>query len=160
MKKLSIIKRSVLNTYFTTKDNKLSFPLNLDYITFNSKIDIENKLFVEKTEENSILPTINELIANGTLIEKKYVNEFTLFFQENEKKFDYKKIQQTFKEHDFDVSIKSLKFIIKCWKNGLKGGYRGKGYHLFVPCGKLNPLFITATKTDSHFKDWQKTYYC
>ena len=36
MKKLSEIKRGITNTYLTTKDNSIQFPMNYDFISYDS----------------------------------------------------------------------------------------------------------------------------
>lgn len=165
MNKLSKITRSDYNVYFTNKDNTIKFPLNLDYLNFQSRVDLKNKVFYSN-DENDNVPTINELIKRGELVEHSYVKEYDIMVKDcnncydRPEKINLNAIQKEFKENGITVSMSALKYVWLAWKNGCKVGYRGKGFHLFAPCGELNPLSIRATKLDPHFKEWQQTYVC
>lgn len=160
MKRLSSIVRDNDIRYFQTPNGEIQFPLNLNEITYASHIDLENGLYSprEYNDEPSEFPTINELIASGKLIEKKYVEEVELYTNSFSKRTQYKKWQQFFKERGFNVTIDALKHNHNCWLMDSKSGYRDEenNYFLFTPCG-CNPLSFTATRLDEHF-DWQETY--
>jgi hypothetical protein len=167
MKKLSTIKRSDRNTYFTNKENTIKFPCNLADINYETRVNLQNKTYYTKEEDaDKGVPTINELLKSGQLVEHTYVNEHRIRVKgcdicwTSPKKIDIKAIQKEFAENGIKVSERALKFVCNAWKNGFKVGYRGKGVHLFVPCGDMNPLYITASKTDPHFREWQTTYVC
>lgn len=162
MKKLSTIKRGIFNVYFTNKDNTIKFPLNLSYLNYGTQVNLKDLVYYSEDESNSF-PTINELLESGELIKHHYVAEHTinvLGYGENESTINFKAIQNEFKANGINVSMKGLEYVYLAWKGGYKVGYRGKGYHLFAPCGRCNPCSITATKADPYFKSWQKTYIC
>lgn len=160
MKKLSSIVRDNDIRYFQTPNGEIMFPLNLNEITYRSHIDLENGLYSprEYDEKPSEFPTINDLIKSGELIEKEYVDKVCLDTNSFNKRSQYKKWQQFFKESGFNVTIEALKHNHHCWLMDSKSGYRDEenNYHLFTPCG-CNPLSFTATRLDEHF-DWQETY--
>lgn len=157
MKKLSTIKRGETNTYFTNKERTIKFPLNLSYLNYGTRVNLKDKVYYSYDEKCNY-PTINELLASGELVEKKYVPTHTILI--TNKKVDFRTIQSEFRNNGIVVSISGIKYVYNAWKNGNKVGYRGKGFFLFAPCGRYNPLSITATKTDPHFRNWQKTYIC
>ena len=167
MEKLSKIKRSECNTYFTNKENTIKFPLNLSNLNYESKVDLKKKVYYDKDEAAPTnISTINELIKRGELFEHCYVKGYDIMVKgcnncyDRPKRIDLKLVQKEFKDNGINVSMSALKYIWIAWKNGCKVGYRGKGYHLFAPCGELNPLSIRASKLDPHFKGWQQTYVC
>lgn len=167
MEKLSKIKRSDYNTYFTNKERTIKFPLNLCNLNYQSRVDLKNKVYYSYDEDApSNVPTINELIKSKELEAHQYVKEHTICVKDCHdcydcpESIDFKAIQSEFKENGLNVSINAIKHVWYAWKHGWKVGYRGKGVHLFAPCGDLNPFNITATKLDPHFSEWQITYFC
>lgn len=167
MNKLSKIKRSESNTYFTNKEHTIKFPLNLLYLNYESKVDLKGKVYYDKNENAPTnVPTINQLIKNKELEAHQYVKEHTICVKDcndcydSPNKIDFKTIQKEFKDNGLNVSIAAIQNVWYAWKHGCKVGYRSKETHLFAPCGELNPFSITATKLDPHFKEWQKTYCC
>lgn len=159
MKKLELIPRSNWNTYFVTPDEKLSFPLNLDEISYLSHVDLENKTYVEGLGGTpSELPTINKLIAEGKLIERHYQEEITLETNSFSHRASYKKWMEYFKAKGFNVTRAALEHNFKAWILDSKSGYRDEenNYFLFTPCG-CNKLSFNVTRLDKHF-DWQETY--
>lgn len=159
MKKLESIKRSNYNTYFITTDESLIFPLNLDEINYLSHIDLENKEYLEgKGEVKSDLPTINQLIASGKLIERLYVEEVALYTRKFPQRPSYKKWMEYFKARGFNVTREALKHNYEAWWLDSKSGYRDEenNYFLFTPCG-CNQLSFRATRLDDYL-DWQETY--
>lgn len=156
MKKLSEIKRGNDIRYFKAKEGSIEFPLNLDNIKYNSHIDLKQGLYATFGEESS-LPTINDLIADGSLIECKYVEEVELLLG-FPKRPSYKKWQKYFADKGFNVTFEALVHNYNCWCLDSKSGFRDEenNYHLFTPCG-CNSLSFTATRLDGNF-DWQETY--
>lgn len=171
MKYLKDIKRSAFPLY--AYNDKVSFPLNLSVITYASRVDLENEMYAEFGEECSF-PTINELIAEGKLETKSFLNTHDIYFHEkvfcrtNSKcpymfpKKNLERVINEFKEHGFNVTEEAIQHNYNAWLYDLKSGYRDEenGYHLFTPCG-CNPLSFRATNLDDEFcKDWQTTYEC
>ena len=141
-------------------------------LCYDAKVDLEKGLFLSiadgKEYKESTLPTINDLVelgkvVEGTCIEKKY----NIFLQDVDRfgceltMTDLKKIQKEFKENGFNVTLKALKYNYSSWLGDLKSGYRDEknGYHLFTPCG-CNPLSFSATTLHPKCEDWQQTYFC
>lgn len=169
MNKLSNIKMSEYNVYFFVPEENYTFEFNISQITYQSRVDIKRRVYYSN-DETDIFPTINELLKQGKIREMKYVEEYTINLSKEYpcvpmfvrskhlKNFPYEKVIADFAEHGIKISKNGLSFIVHAWNSGCKAGYKGKGYHLFVPSGDLNPLLITATKTLSRFSTWQKTY--
>ena len=162
MKKLYDIERWTDNRYFSTPDNKISFPLNLKNITYLSEIDLDNGLYKEFDEKSKeSYPTLEDLVNSGKLIEKNYVETAELWTNSYSKKPHYRKWLNFFKEKGFNVTRKALEHNFELWKIGFKCGFRDdeNNYFIFTPSG-INPLSFRATRLDEHFEDWQKTYSC
>jgi hypothetical protein len=164
MKKLSELERSNDIRYFETPDGKVKFPLNLRHITFETRVDLEREEYAEwkpgtRDCVECNFPTINELIADGRLLEKDYVEVCDLDTDSFSKRPNYKKWIQYFKERGFNVTKEALKHNFEAWYCDSKSGFRDEvnNYHLFTPCG-CNPLSFRATRLDEHFEDWQITY--
>ena len=159
MKKLNNIVRGTYNRYFTTIDESITFPLNLDYLDYRTKIDLDARTYAEYEENpDQNLPTLYELVASGKLIKKMYVEECTLNTFKMPAKPSYKKWMEYFKERGFEVSREALKHNYNAWFMGSKSGYldEDNNYFLFTPCWP-NELQFHATRLDKHF-DWQETY--
>ena len=170
MKKLSEIKRGITNTYLTTKDNSIQFPMNYDFITYDSKVNLENGTYMnisdysKSTDEMEDCKTINQLIADGTLKKVQYVDEYEIFpkgFEsdsQHPENLPYDEIIAELTENGYNVTRQALEHNYNAWLADCKSGYRDEenGYFIFTPCG-CNNLYFNVTKLDDHF-DWQYTY--
>lgn len=170
MKKLSEIKRGITNTYLTTKDNSIQFPMNYDFISYDSKVNLENGTYMnisdcsKSTDEMEDCKTINQLIADGTLKKVQYVDEYEIFpkgFEsdsQHPENLPYDEIIAELKENGYNVTRQALEHNYNAWLADCKSGYRDEenGYFIFTPCG-CNNLYFNVTKLDDHF-DWQYTY--
>ena len=166
MKRLEELKRNNDTRYFT--NGKVSFPLDLSKITYASRIDLEHAMYAERDEECDY-PTINELIASGSLQEKSYIKMCDVDYEKypaqvrrmDEKQIDalLKRVQNKFKANGFNVTLDALTHNLNAWLLDYKSGYRDEAnkYHLFTPCG-CNPLSFRASELDEHCRDWQTTY--
>ena len=170
MKKLSEIKRGRTNTYLTTKDNSIQFPMNYDFISYYSKVNLENGTYMNISEfdkstgnmENC--KTIRQLIDDGTLKKVQYVDEYEIFpkgFEcdsQHPENLPYDEIIAELKENGYNVTRQALEHNYNAWLADYKSGYRDEenGYFIFTPCG-CNNLYFNVTKLDDHF-DWQYTY--
>lgn len=74
---------------------------------------------------------------------------------------DVEKVQSFFAEHGYHVTKEAIMFCYNAWVFGAKSGYRDQdnGYHLFTPCGWINPLSFRLSTLDARL-DWQTTYIC
>lgn len=72
---------------------------------------------------------------------------------------DVDKVQLFFAEQGYHVTKEAIMFCYKAWYFGAKSGYRddANGYHLFTPCGWINPLSFRLSTLDRRL-DWQTTY--
>lgn len=171
----SAVKRGNDSRYFETTDGKFLAPLNLEHFNYLAKVNIEDCTYIpmgDSEYDSSEYKTINDLISEGKVVEKKYCREYTIqldifgtahdwiseSWEDCCNAFDdvIDDVIQEFKDNGFNVSKKALCHNYACWIGDLKSGYRGRGYHIFTPCG-CNPLSFTATSLDKHF-DWQETY--
>ena len=161
MEKLQKIQRGDWNTYFECVRDGFTFPLNPNQgVRYDSHISIDNKVLTDNESD----PTIQDLLDNGTLVEKNFVTSVTIDCSEYigvdgiaKKAIPFKDIQNKFKDKGIKVSILALKNLYNMWIGFHKSGYRGKGFHLFAP---MSQFTITASKLDPHYKEWQKTYTC
>lgn len=171
MKKLSEIERSDYNTYFTTKDHSITFPLNVAVINYQTRVNLKDGTFYEKPCIGNVnIPTLQQLVDRGMLIEHNYVTDVRVTsedcdflngcwnYRNRPRTIDFKAVQSKFKEKGINVSLEAIKYAWRSWKQGLRSGYRGKGFHLYAPCGKDVKLYFSASKLDKHFETWQKTY--
>jgi hypothetical protein len=165
MKALSSIPRGDRNQKIKIKyhGESIEFPINLDYLTFKSRIDLDSFQYVEKDEIGNFnrFPTINDLLADGTATLSRYVDEASVIYKTWPDKISYNEIKRKFRKEGFRVSDEAIKHNFDAWKQDMKSGFVDKenGYHLFTPCGH-NPLQFHATRLDKHFEDWQITYEC
>lgn len=159
---LSEIPRGAMNRYFKFGD--VVFPLNLDYINYESRINLGDKTYC-KYSGNSAFPTINELVRTKEIDEYSYAQEYSVNVEDRYvDKFTEKlvnKIVKKFQKHGFNVTKQAIMHNYEAYMVGMKSGYLDKenGYHLFTPCS-LNPLSFRACQVDKHFEDWQITYCC
>ena len=170
MKKLSEIKRSITNAYLTTKDNSIQFPMNHNFISYSSKVNLENGTYMnisdysKSTDEMEDCKTIRQLIDDGTLKKVQYVDEYEIFpkgFEsdsQHPENLPYDEIIAELKENGYNVTRQALEHNYNAWLADYKSGYRDEenGYFIFTPCG-CNNLYFNVTKLDDHF-DWQYTY--
>lgn len=138
--------------------------------TYGAKIDLENETYISHDSgeefENSTLPTINDLVEQGILIEASCIEkEHSIRFGVRKRVLtnnDIRNIIKEFAEHGLKVSRKAIMHNYECWLGDLKSGFRDdkNGTHLFTPC-RHNPLQFHATSLGTHSScDWQETYYC
>ena len=126
---------------------------------WDAKVDLANKTYVSRFEENeyasSTLPSINELVANGTL---ELVNELEELYitEEDVDLKDFDAVVAYAKEQGFNIEREALEHNFKAWQMDYKSGYRGKECHIFTPC-RHNPLSFAVSKLDERM-DWQTTY--
>jgi hypothetical protein len=160
MKSLLEIPRGCTNAYIQLKDRTI-FPINLEYIRYDSKIDLDNLMYVEFGENGDFdnLPTINQLLEDNLAVSKPYVREADVCYKTWPTKISYPTIMRKFRKQGFNVTEEAIRHNFEAWQKDLKSGYLDKenGYFLFTPC-KLNPLSFNATKLDKHFEEWQMTY--
>ena len=155
--------------YSRTKDYR-SFQLpngklvDVYFSLYSCKVNLEKGTYIPETDEDfatSSLPLMQELVNKGIVIEVSCVKTYDINFPSNVSELndkDFEKIRTEFKENGFNVSIGALKHNYNCWLGDFKSGYRGRGYHLFTPCG-CNPLSFRATTLHKKCKDWQETYF-
>lgn len=169
MKDLRKIKRNGYSEYVVIKGYKVPI-LGIPSVTFDAKVNLDDMTFIGREEpeyKDSALPTINDLIASKVVEHKSYLETYEIIPKgfDNYRTSKYltdKMIEQIiaeFKEHGYNVSKRAIYHNYYSWRVNFKSGYKGKGYHLFTPCG-LNPLVFRATKLSSYCKDWQITYIC
>lgn len=126
---------------------------------WDTKIDLENRTYIYSTEKEyaaSSLPTINELVADGTLKVVDEIEELFITGREVDL-WDFDAVIAFAKERGFNIEREALIHNVENWKMDYKSGYRGKECHVFTPCG-CNPLSFCVTKLDER-AGWQKTYY-
>ena len=142
------------------------------------KVDLTNRKYLRPSDPEypqSTLPTINDLIRSKKVegefapyrqyeISPKEFQEYTYEIKTTStktlvKKLDVDRITSEFREHGFSVSREAVIHNFYAWLADMKSGYRGKGYHLFTPCG-CNPLRFSASELYPACEDWQHTYEC
>ena len=137
-------------------------------LCYDAKVDLENGLFLSiadgKEYKTSTLPTINDLVkeglvVEGTCIEREYSVNFRNIVSLNDSDID--KIIKEFKENGFNVTKDAILHNFDAWNCDFKSGYRDEenNYHLFSPCG-CNPLSFRASTLHPKCADWQTTYIC
>ena len=159
---LSKIPRGAMNRYF--KLGNVVFPLNLNYINYESRINLDNKTYC-KYSNNSAFPTINELVRTKEIEEHRYAQEYCVNVEDRFvgklTKEQLNDIVEKFQKHGFNVTKQAIIHNYAAYMGGMKSGYLDKenGYHLFTPCS-LNPLSFRACQVNKHFEEWQTTYCC
>lgn len=126
---------------------------------WGTKIDLINRTCIYSTEKEyaaSSLPTISELVAEGTLKVVDEIEELNITGRDVDLR-DFDAVIAFAKEKGFNIEREALVHNVENWKMDYKSGYRGKECHVFTPCG-CNPLSFCVTKLDER-ADWQKTYY-
>jgi hypothetical protein len=160
MKKFSYLRTPNYRT-FLLPNGKM---VDVYEVLYSSKVDLEKGMYIPTTSENfekSSLPTFSELVIDNIVKEISCIEYFDIDFDYKVKSLTIKDmldVQKKFKENGYNVSLKAIKHNYDCWLCDFKSGYRGKGYHLFTPCG-CNPLSFRATTLHRKCKDWQTTYY-
>lgn len=131
-------------------------------VKYDSKVDLDKGMFTPITSPNykkTSLPTFNDLIRDEVVKVISCLNTYSINIDKNsltdEELFD---IQQEFKANGFNVSMEALKHNYLAWQSDYKSGYRGRGYHLFSPCG-CNPLSFRVSTLHKKCRDWQITYW-
>lgn len=127
---------------------------------WDAKINLADKTCITRNEESehatSTLPSINELVANGTLELINEIEELDITSDDVDL-HDFQAVVAYAKERGFNIEREALEHNFKCWEMDYKSGYRGKECHVFTPCG-CNPLSYGISKLDDRV-DWQTTYY-
>lgn len=127
---------------------------------WDAKIDLADRTYITRYEESehaaSTLPTINELVANGTLELVNEIEELDITW-DDVNLLDFDAVVAYAKERGFNVEREALEHNLRWWKLDCKSGYRGKECHVFTPC-RHNPLRFGISKLDDRV-DWQTTYY-
>ena len=137
-------------------------------LCYDAKVDLENGLFLSIADgeeyKTSTLPTINDLVKQGLVVEGTCIeNQYDINLPEEKTHLteqDFLNIIEEFKENGFNVTMSALIHNYTAWLYDEKSGYRDEenNYHLFSPCG-CNPLSFRASTL--HPKcDWQITYTC
>lgn len=148
--------------FFVRADDGLKMYLPIRY---DSRVDLHALTYCDPAAD-SPLPTLNDLLAAGSVVEKKAFREYDVYPEG----FDncevlkpltgeiVRNIIADFKAHGFNVTRKAVMHNYKAWYHDLKSGWRdtARGYHLFTPCG-CNPLSFSATTLFGE-SDWQETY--
>ena len=165
MKPLSKIKRGFTNAYFANSDCTIAFPLNYEYISFETRIDLDNAEYLEFEDipfDN--IKTLKELVDDGVLIKKPYITpikldvrglkDFTPVTILQEK---INALQEEFKALGVDISNRGLTFVVKNWRNGKSSAWRGKHFYI---CSRYDEndtdcMTISAIKLSNYFKPWQ-----
>lgn len=127
---------------------------------WDAKIDLADRTYITRYDKRehagSTLPSINELVANGTLELIDEIEELDIT-DDDVNLLDFDAVVAYAKERGFNVEREALVHNFRCWKMDYKSGYRGKECHVFTPCG-CNPLSYGISKLDDRV-DWQTTYY-
>lgn len=155
MKKLNYIKKKTSRFFVTA--NKQMF----GFIKFDCKVDLIKGEYLDSSDEgykDSGLPTLNDLCEMSVVAQSFPYREYDIYPKVKNGQINVDSIIKEFSENGFDVSRKAIEHNFDAWRRDEKSGYRGKGYHLFSPCG-CNPLRLSATSL-SRLCDWQITYNC
>lgn len=127
---------------------------------WDAKVDLTKKMYVSRNERSEYatcnLPTINELVANGTLEEVSEIEELDITGKDVDLQ-DFDAVVAYAKERGFNIEHEALEHNYNCWLMDFKSGFRGKECHVFTPCG-CNPLQYSISKLDDRV-DWQTSYY-
>lgn len=127
----------------------------------DTKVDLINRTYITILEKEeyaaSALPTINDLVAAGTLKEVDEIEELTITANDVNL-LDFDAVIAFAKEKGFNIEREALMHNVECWERDFKSAYRGKECHVYTPC-RCNPLLFSVTKLDDRAADWQITYY-
>lgn len=132
-------------------------------VLYSSKADLERDTYIPSTDDNykkSQLPTFGDLVRLGLVEVISCVDSFEITFGADVKILtaeDLRQVRDQFRAKGFDVSAKAILHNYHAWRSDFKSGYRGRGYHLFTPCG-CNPLAFRATTLHKSCRRWQDTY--
>lgn len=126
---------------------------------WDAKINLADRTCITRYEESehaaSTLPSINELVANGTLEVVNELEELDITGDDVDL-LDFDAVVAYAKERGFNVEREALVHNFEAWQMDYKSGYRGKECHVFTPC-RHNPLRFGISKLDDRV-DWQTTY--
>lgn len=137
-------------------------------VRYDSKVDIENHKYLSPGDEGyneSELPTLNDLYANGTMVKEgsciENEHRVDLGYRPTLSDSKIKKIIAEFKKNGFNITKDAILHNYDAWRYDMKSGYRDdvNNYHLFSPCG-CNPLSFRASTLHKQCEDWQHTYTC
>lgn len=137
--------------------------VNVYDVLYSSKADLERGTYLPSTDDNykkSPLPTFSDLVRLGLVSVISCVDSFEITFGEDVRTLTAKDLQHVkdqFKSKGFDISLRALRHNYYAWLSDFKSGYRGRGYHLFTPCG-CNPLSFRVTTLHKSCRSWQDTY--
>lgn len=159
MKKFKYLRKPTYQT-FLLPNGKMVDVYN---VLYSSKADIERGAYIPSTDDNynkSQLPTFGDLVRLGLVKVISCVDSFDITFGADVKTLtaeDLRHVRDKFRAKGFNVSSKAILHNYHAWRSDFKSGYRGRGYHLFTPCG-CNPLAFRATTLHKSCSSWQDTY--
>ena len=168
------VKRSSFSNFVVLPDGRKLPMMGNPCVRYDAKLDISSGDIIcwrDKDYDASPLPTINELISDGTLSEGSFLRKHEISFSDEEScafkdevlcgrplSLDFDALIAEFAAHGLKVSRRALEHNFFSWVYDFKSGYRCKRCYLFTPCG-CNPLSFTATSLSKYCNEWQTTYW-
>lgn len=164
MRPLSKIKRGYTNVYYTNCDGTITFPLNYDYINFDTRINLDNAEYLEFSDiPFDSISTLRDLIQSGKLIKKSYIKPIKLDLRDLKEftpvtilREKINALQREFEGLGVNISKRGLMFVVKNWRNGKSSAWRGEYFYICSRYEEGNDtMTISAIKLSNYFKSWQ-----
>ena len=132
-------------------------------VSFDQCLDLEKQIAYPVGVKVVGLRTLNDWLKYGGkevwLYDKFNYDGDGDWYPEELLESGVEEVQSFFAEHGYHVTKEAIMFCFNAWYSGAKSGYRDEanGYHLFTPCGWINPLSFRLSSLDSRL-EWQTTY--